>query len=197
MQSSKKPYVKLYVTGKAMYPKVHSPQAGLNKEEPPTYSLDLIVDKKTSELLKSHGLKQATQKVDELSRKLKSYPEHPGDVYTLRRKTKTKDGKDVSPLVVLDGDLNTIPPSVLIGNGSLVQVEINPYKTVTPAGVPVQGCALLGVQVLELVPYESGKGVSGFTKKPGTFSVGQHSIGEHPIGSPPGVEDDSEDPFGE
>lgn len=171
----KKEFKKVIVEGIAMYPFVHIPKKGFKKDEPPQFSLDLVVDEENAKKLLDEGLKVAKVQVDEDTKKPKVYEEYPGKkVFTLRRKTQRidKNTGDVillDPLTVVDSQLVPIPSTILIGNGSKVRCSVNPY-TMTIEGKEVTGHMLLGVQVLGLVEFVSNKD-SGLSKVDEGFTL--------------------------
>lgn len=159
--SEKREYKKVFAEGLAMYASVHKPKKGYTEKDAPKYCLDLVVDKKTETELKSHGIAQAMLKLGGV----REYPEHPGKaVFRFTRKTLKADGTENTPPEVLDSETNVIPDNILIGNGSLVKVSVSPWKFDNKSGT-----VLLGVQVIELVPYTSDSG-SGLEKTKG-FTV--------------------------
>lgn len=167
---TKKTFRKVVVEGIAMYASVHAPKKGYSEEDAPQYTLDLIVDDTTAETLFAEGLKVAKKKLDEDTKIPKVYDSHPGmKVFNFRRKTTKKDGEVLAPPEVVDSSLRPVPKTTLIGNGSKVRVSINPYTT-TIKGKEVTGHTLLGVQVLELVPYVANIRPSNFSKTTG-FTV--------------------------
>jgi hypothetical protein len=162
------------VEGIAMYAHVHTPQKAFNPEECPLYKLDLVVDDKTAKVLTAEGLKVSKVKVDEDTLKPKVYSDYPElKVFTFKRKTEKRDGTKKEAPEVLDSDMNPIPSTTLVGNGSRVCVSISPY-TVNVKGKDITGAELLGVQVLELVPFE--KRDNGFKRHTGGFKVTTNSI---------------------
>lgn len=155
----KKEILKVYAEGIAMYPSVHTPKKGYTEEDLPKYSIDLIVDAKTSAHLKSQGIAQAMLKLGGV----REYPEHPGKaVYRFTRKSVKKDGEINTPPEVVDSLTHKIPKTTLIGNGSRVKVSVSPWKFGNKSGT-----TLIGVQVLDLVPYESSGLSAGFEKATG------------------------------
>ena len=192
---TKQEFKKIVVEGIAMYASVHTPKKAYTEGESPAYSLDLIVDEANAKTLTDEGLKPAKTMVDEDTKKLKEYAEHPGKkVFSLKRKTDKRDGSKRTALTVVDSDTNAIPPNVLIGNGSKVRVMVNPY-TMTIKGKEITGSVLLGVQVLELVPYASaGTSDSGFSKTQG-FKVGSQSASQSKRQAIQEDEDEDSNPF--
>ncbi len=80
-------------------------------------------------------------------------------VFKLKKNTTNSKGDPSNPPVVVDANLNTIPSSVKIGNGSKVIVDLFPFSIEGTKGV-----VLMGVQVLNLVPFASS---SRFEKREG------------------------------
>lgn len=164
-----KEFKKVIVEGIAMYAMVHTPKKPYNPKDKPQYSIDLVVDEENAQKLLSEGLKVAKIKIDEDTKKPKEYPQYPGmKVFNLRRQIAKKDGTPISALEVVDSQCNKIPSTILVGNGSKVRVSVNPYKTQFN-GKETTSHMLLGVQVLELVPYTGNSG-SGLEKTTG-FTV--------------------------
>lgn len=182
---SKQEFKKVIVEGIAMYPSVHTPRKAYTEGEPPVYTLDLVVDDETAKILTAEGLKPAKTIVDENTKKLKEYSDYAGKkVFIFKRKTVKKDGKSMSPLRVVDSELNPISQEVLIGNGSRVKVSINPFSG-TYQGKTYTSHNLMGVQVLELKEYQ--KLDDGLAKTKGYVTKTQEVI----------AEDNDESPFGD
>lgn len=160
-------FKKVYVEGYAMYTCVRKPKKAYDPTKSPTYCLDLIVTDTEAEKLTAEGLKRARTKVDEDTFKSKEYPEHPGlKVFALNRRQFKADGTEKKPPVVVDSVGNPLPHNVLIGNGSKVVACIHPYSG-TYKSKPYTGHELLGIQVLELVPYEVKDHDLGFRAQDG------------------------------
>lgn len=186
----KEKFKKLIVEGEAMYASVHTPKKPYKDGDTPCYTLDLIVDEETASQLKAVGLKVAKVKIDEDTKKPKEYDSHPGmPVFAFRRKITKSDGSPRSAPEVVDSELNPIPKETLIGNGSKVRCSVNYFTYLDEHKKQVTGHLLLGVQVLELVPYEGNTG-SGFEKTSG-FKVKTKSSMFND------VEDDDTPPFEE
>ena len=132
----------IQVQGIAYYPCVKS----VNKKSG-KYSVDLVVDDKTSKQLVVLGLVPAQDKkgVD------KAYEEHSGKVFKFHREPISSKGNNVGPPGVVDSQGNNV--DCLVGNGSKVNVAFFVAKYLYE-GEP--GCFgyLNGIQVLDLVPYE-------------------------------------------
>lgn len=135
--AAKAPVKSDILEGLAMYAFLHSPDKGnAAKRIAPSYKIDLMLH--TDEAIKkakSHGLnvKKPTDK-------------HQYPYVTI--KTKVRDGFN-GPTIV-DAKNNPVPPSVLIGNNSLVRVKFIPFTY----GEGEVTALLQAVQVLELVAYE-------------------------------------------
>ncbi len=166
MTDKKSKYKVVTTEGIVMYAKIHTPQKAYVPGEPDVYSLDLLVTDEQAKELLAEGLKPAKKMIDEDTKIPKVYDEFPTlKVFSFKRKTHKRDGSLKTPVEVVDADLNKIPPSILIGNGSKVVVSFSPYKMPT---MKQTAADLLGVQVLELVPY-SGR-TSPFKQQKG-FTV--------------------------
>ncbi len=189
----KKEFKVIEVEGIAMWASVHQakqPFVATNdkgKVNYPTFQLELIVDEANAKIFKDNGVNPTNVKVDDLTKKRKEYPEHPGKlVFTLRRTTHKQDGTEKLKLEVVDAAGNTIPETTMVGNGSKVAVRTNPYKN----QYGTTSNELLGVQVLELVSFkkQNDAKTSSFTKRDG-FVVSASA-------ATPAVDTDSnEDPF--
>lgn len=179
MSNEKREFKVLEVEGIAMYPHVHKPVSNKYKpSDPPTYKLDLIVEKDVEKLLKAEGLTPTKKEVkdlenDTVSKIPKEYPGFEGKkVFTFYRKTVKKDGSPNSALPVVDSQNHEIPANILIGNGSRIVVSINPWTMQGKEGL-VHGSNLLAVQVLELVPYTAAEQKLSFKPRDGGFAVGE------------------------
>ena len=151
------------ISGIAYYAHVHKP----NRYG--AYSIDLVVDDETASKLRNLGLKQACSKTgatDEFGNELltpKSYPDHPGKVFSFKRKVLNKDGE---PIITKSGALMTPPPVVdsraepmtaNVGNGSLVNIKVGLWPSTSADGKQFQGNGLNAVQVIDLIPFEAGE----------------------------------------
>lgn len=169
----KKTFRKILVEGIAMYASVHSPKKAFDKTKPSQYSVDLIVSPEQEALLLAEGLKPTKVKVDEDNKKPKEYSTHPGlKVFTFSRSSikknrDTGESEPNTPPQVVDSQTVPIPSSILVGNGSKVILEINPYTYASGAGYHGGTKAtLLAMQVLDLVEYVS-ENTTAFTKTTG------------------------------
>ncbi len=143
-----------YLIGNAYYPHLHRPHKAAETDKL-KYSLDLTVDKKTAKFLEELGVPIKNRATGKNVLK-KDETDTKGDYVTLKRSAEyIKDGELVklSAPKVIDAKTNTIPESILIGNGSLVKVKASIYKYTKPKkGV---GLGFIAVQVLDLVPFEA------------------------------------------
>lgn len=125
--------------GLAQYAFLHAPDKGNEKRKiAPSYKISLmLVDKDQKKKAQSLGLniKPATDKI-------------PHDYVDIKSRVKS----DRPAPKVMDAKRNSIPPSILIGNGSRVRVRFLPYEY----GEGEITAVLQETQVLDLVRYESG-----------------------------------------
>ena len=122
------------IQGKAYWASVQAPN---DKFPPPKYCIDLVVDEATAATLRAEGLKVEEKEGQGLTLKAK-------------RNQFRKDGTlNTKPNVV---DANKKPFEDLIGNGSLVNLQYNPYDWEF-AGNKGKSADLVGVQVLEHVAF--------------------------------------------
>lgn len=125
--------------GKAYWAKVNTLDTKYNQ-----WNILLHVDKEEAAKLKAVGLKvKVEEKDDELVRSVR--------FARYLKKRGTKGGQNPKPVVV-DAELNEF--TGLIGNGSEVIVLHKPYKWNNDFGSGV-GSDLQGVQIVNLIPYES------------------------------------------
>lgn len=127
------------LSGLAYYAFLHQPDRG-NKEHNigPRYKIDLVLDEGSLVRAKEQGLKikPATEKV-------------PGAYVSIVSKVDPKF-PDRKPPKIMDAKRNTIPPSVLVGNGSEVRVRYLPYVYQGNKTTPI----LKEVMVTKLVEYK-------------------------------------------
>lgn len=138
------------VNGEAKWASIQQP----NTTFEPVWSIDVVVDVETAKKLKAEGLPVKKDKDGDIILKCKK------KVY---RKDQTKNQ---SPRVV---DGNKEPLLDLVGNGSKVNVQYQPYEW-NYAGNSGIGAGLVAVQVLELVPF--GGAGDEFEKVGDTVVVG-------------------------
>lgn len=123
--------------GIAVYAFVHKPDRGNDKEKiAPAYKIDLCFDK-PDQLKKAKGFGLTIKDAD---------AKHPHP-YTI---IKSKVDENRPPPLVVDSRRNTIPPNILIGNGSRVLVRFLPYGY----GKGKVTGIFKEVMVLDLVRYE-------------------------------------------
>lgn len=122
------------VQGKAFWASVQSPN---EKFPPPKYTIDLVVDEETAEKLRAEGLNVVNREGQGLTLKAK-------------RNQFRKDGTlNTKPNIV---DANKEKFEDLVGNGSIINLQYNAYDWEF-AGKTGRSADLVGVQILELVPY--------------------------------------------
>ena len=118
------------------------------------YSIVLYLDARNKKLMESLNL-ASTIKQDEN-----------GDRFNFVLNYMTKAGKSMVPPKVLDCDLNDVTQSVLIGNGSKVEVEFALLDTQGGAHAGKTKAFLRNVQIIDLIPYEgSGAPVNTLKKR--------------------------------
>lgn len=150
------------VQGKAYWASVQSPNTTFD----PVYSIDLHVDIDTARKLKAEGLKVKKDDDGNL-------------VVKFKRKAFKKDGSPMSKPTVVDRAKR--PLTELIGNGSLVNVSYNVFDW-SFGGKSGKSGGLNGVQVLDLIPYES--------KAADDFEVLEQEDSSFEEGSPADFDDD-------
>ena len=116
------------------------------------YSIALYLDARNKKLMESLNL-ASTIKHDEN-----------GDRFNFVLNYMTKAGKPMVAPKVLDCDLNDVTQSVLIGNGSKVEVEVALLEIQGGAHAGKTKAFLRNVQIIDLVPYE-GASSSSYTFK--------------------------------
>ena len=118
------------------------------------YSIVLYLDARNKKLMESLNL-ASTIKQDEN-----------GDRFNFVLNYMTKAGKSMVPPKVLDCDLNDVTQSVLIGNGSKVEVEFALLDIQGGAHAGKTKAFLRNVQIIDLIPYEgSGAPVNTLKKR--------------------------------
>lgn len=150
--------------GYVAYAKVQKHNGNVEK---PQYELSLLpVDKETETAMVNEGLKHARfslenkdlEKAGQIKKAsvLKGFENITSTatdgIFILKKDALDKEGNPTAkPQVV---DKNAKPITALIGNGSLVEVAVTLYNGKTSFGKPYTKATLLGVQVLDLVPFE-------------------------------------------
>jgi hypothetical protein len=139
------------ISGKAYWASITSP----NTTYEPVWSVDVCLDKDSKKKIESLGLAVQNKGDDR------------GDFVKIKRKVNKKDGNPRQSPVIKDSQNNDWDGS-LIGNGSLVNVKFSTYDW-TYAGKSGVATDLMGVQVVDLVPY-GGDG-SNFDAVDGGYTV--------------------------
>ena len=138
-------------TGKAQWAKVlpHQLVTNDNFKDYNFWSLDLEVTDKERDRLKKEGLRPWHRGGEEET-----------NIFKFTRKETSSKGKELGPPKVVDANKNAWSNGE-IGNGSLVKVSFFTYEhaMTKKAGL---GKSLNAIQVVDLVPYEGGAGVSEF-----------------------------------
>ena len=112
-----------------------------NEKFEPMWRIDLSVDSKSAEDLKSQGIAVAETTVDE-----KVIP----NIIKFKRKVKKANGEKNSQPQLVDADKK--PFDKIVGNGSKVKVMYKPYEW-NFKGKKGVGLDLQAVQVLDLIEY--------------------------------------------
>lgn len=124
---------------------VGAAQPGYDKTKK-EWSIDVSISKETKDVLVKEGLKS----------KIKNKGDDRGDFISFKRKEVRNDGTLSKPIRIVDNAKREWDQTVLIGNGSEVNVSfmINDYEY---NGVAGKKPGLIAVQVVKLVPYEGGE----------------------------------------
>jgi len=132
------------------------------------YSIVLYLDARNKKLMESLNL-ASTIKQDEN-----------GDRFNFVLNYMTKAGKPMVAPKVLDCDLNDVTQSILIGNGSKVEVEFALLEIQGGAHAGKTKAFLRNVQIIDLIPYEgSGAPVNTLKKRSdGYVSTDQQNLEE-------------------
>lgn len=132
------------------------------------YSIVLYLDARNKKLMESLNL-ASTIKQDEN-----------GDRFNFVLNYMTKAGKPMVAPKVLDCDLNDVTQSILIGNGSKVEVEFALLDIQGGAHAGKTKAFLRNVQIIDLIPYEgSGAPVNTLKKRSdGYVSTDQQNLEE-------------------
>jgi len=148
--------------GKAMWAAVQTP----NTKFDPRWCVDLIVEGDEITRAKKIGLKVHEKNGD--------------SILKFTRKVQRKDGTENRQPIVVDASTN--PTDAMIGNGSVVNVQVRPftYKN-RQTGESMTSADLHAIQILELV--EFGEGVSfdiedGFVDELKSSKVEDDSTGD-------------------
>ena len=155
-------FFNLYIKGAvAYYAKVHSPVLKYQSDDEKEFQVTLFVSAKDAEALEDMALNKTLLEVGKGKNKRKKlayesdkYPEAEGMFgFKLTRPELRKSG-DKNQVIVVGADGKELPPEVLIGNGSKVDVRCFAYKNKDDMLV-VQ---LDLMKVNELVEYEGSGG---------------------------------------
>ena len=132
------------------------------------YSIVLYLDARNKKLMESLNL-ASTIKQDEN-----------GDRFNFVLNYMTKAGKPMVAPKVLDCDLNDVTQSILIGNGSKVEVEFALLEIQGGAHAGKTKAFLRNVQIIDLIPYEgSGAPVNTLKKRSdGYIATDQQNLEE-------------------
>jgi hypothetical protein len=142
MSKEKTDLVKYEVlSGVAQYTFIHRPDAGNPKRKiAPAYKIDLMLDNE-----------EQKAKATALGLKIKpADAKHPMEFVTI----KSKVAENRKPPRLVDSQRNDIPPSILVGNGSKVNVRFLPWGY----GEGEVTAILLEIQVVDLVKYVPTEG---------------------------------------
>ncbi len=158
----------LQVSGKAYWTQVHK----ANKYD--KYSITLELDDEAAfvkDVLTKYKVKSDFQKDKETGEYSKS--ETGNRFFTIRKNSVNQKGETLKAPTVVDAQLRAIPATVAIGNGSKVKVNfaVNERHDIKGA----HSLKLVGVQVLDLVPYE-GTTNTGFTAETGYTVTAEDDI---------------------
>lgn len=122
------------VTGTAYWASVLTP----NTQYEPVYTVNLVVDQDTAKKFAAKGVP------------IKEMEEGPA-IIIKRKVNKAKGGTRLAPTLV---DRRAIPLNAMVGNGSKVKVQYEPFDW-EYAGKTGTSLDFVGMQVLELVEYNS------------------------------------------
>ena len=124
------------IEGKAYWASVAQP----NTKFEPVYTVDLVVDDKIANDFASRGFKIKQMEA--------------GSAISIKRKVVDKKGNTREKPRLLDAEGKRV--DVLIGNGSEVRVQYNEWEPTNQFG-NFKGLDLMGVRILNLVPYGGSK----------------------------------------
>lgn len=149
--------LRLEITGHAMFARVHSPTKARTvngQEYPSVYTTDLVVtNEKISKKLLELGVRKSMKTNEDGSTTAKEYKEYKGGpVFRISQRAEIAPGEEANPPFVRDSKGNPVSKTTLLGNGTKVKVTANLYDN------PYKNCkqlGLVGLEILELVPYES------------------------------------------
>lgn len=143
------------ITGKAFWAKVRTP----SKEAPDKYTMNVSVDDVTAEMLEGKGIKVKTEAESGRDEKRGFYvgtENDRGNYVTLKQSVYKKDGTLMAKPLVIDGKKNPVPESVLIGNGSSVNVQTSVFDW-SKNGKKGRSLNLGTIQLKTLVKYQQNR----------------------------------------
>lgn len=120
------------IEGTAYWASVTTP----NTKFDPVYTINLVIDEEVAQDFAAQGYK-----VKQLEA---------GSSIVIKRKAINKDGKKQAVPKLVNHDRE--PVDTLVGNGSRVRVQYNPWEATNKYGT-FKGLDLQAVQILDLVPY--------------------------------------------
>lgn len=129
----------MFIEGIAYWAHVQKPD---DRFPPAKYSIKLHVDDETAKEIRAAGLRVKKDGND--------------NVFKVKRNVLKVDGSEAGKPVVVDADVN--PFNQEIGNGSKVIIQIRPYQYNNNFGSGISA-DLVGVQVIEHVPYDGAEEV--------------------------------------
>lgn len=136
------------VQGKAYWAKILG-EAQTNSFGEKQWEMDLALTPETKAAVLALGVSK-----DRIKEK-----EGVGEFITFKRRAVRKDGTPAAPISVVDNEVNPWDTKTLIGNGSLVNVRFALNNRKNPrTGKDMLVPSVVGVQVVELVPYQSTSG---------------------------------------
>lgn len=141
------------ISGKTFWASLDKPNTMSGK-----YQMDLSLDKKSQELLRSKGV---TLKQED---KNQGTENDRGTYVTLKKSTSLPDGTTLAPPSLIDGKKNPVPSGTLLGNGSMVNVETHVFDW-TFKGKKGKGLGLGTVQIKTLVEYKTNKSTELFPEE--------------------------------
>ena len=170
----------LKIKGKLMWPKLHTPDTKFT----PKWVTDVLLNAEGLKIARENSLRVKTNE------KYKDqFPGYDGSYVQVTRNVTKRDGTDMDPPIVKDAKTRAVPSSVDIGNGTDAYVrfmvktrdmdgtEMSPAVAMKKHGG--YGMLLLGVQILNLVPYErkGNPDIDFVSDDDGSFEFGSESGG--------------------
>jgi hypothetical protein len=140
------------VKGTAFWASIQKP----NTTYEPKWSVDLFVSEEDNQRLRDMGLTPKLVKTNKSGSISHNGREIGDEFFTFKRNVTRKDGTPNVPPRVVDAHRNAIPATVLVGNGSEVNVAFNTFEW-SAAGNSGVATDLRGVQVIELAEFSAGE----------------------------------------